>query len=66
MASRSAQTAICILRMEVQSWGPVITMTVCRDLSDPDAKRVTRFTDIREAATAATAFLESFKRESRP
>jgi len=48
----------------MQSRGPVITMTVNRDISNPDAGRVIRFADVEEAATAVTAFLESFKREN--
>lgn len=65
MASRPAQTAVCILRVEMESWGPVITMTVNRDITAGTLERVTRFSDIGEAAAAVTAFLESFRREKR-
>ena len=54
---------MCILRIQMQSSGPVITMTLNRDISNPDAGRVTRFGRVAEAAAAVTAFLESFERE---
>jgi hypothetical protein len=61
MPSRPAHVAVCILRVEVKSWGPVITMTVNRDIATATAEPVTRFSDVGEAAAAVTAFLESFR-----
>ena len=66
MSSRPAQTAVCILRVEVESWGLVITMTVNRDIATAAAEPVTRFSDVGEAAAAVTAFLESFNRGKPP
>jgi hypothetical protein len=65
MPSRPGQAAVCILRVEVESWGLVITMTVNRDVASADTERVTRFSDPREAVAAVAAFLESFDPGSR-
>jgi hypothetical protein len=62
MPRRAARAAVCILRVEVESWGLVITMTVNRDVATEAAGSVTRFSDAGEAAAAVTAFLESFGR----
>jgi hypothetical protein len=67
MPSRPTRTAVCILRVERQSRGLVITMTVKRDISSANAERVTRFSSTGEAAAAVTTFLKSFDRtELRP
>ena len=62
MPSRPTRTAVCILRVELQARGLVITMTVNRDIANANAERVTRFSSTAEAAAAVTAFLESFDR----
>lgn len=54
---------MCIIRVEVESWGLVITMTVNRDIAAASPEPAVRFTEPGEAAAAVTAFLESFKRE---
>jgi len=62
MPSGPTRTAVCLLRVEVESWGLVITMTVKRDIANANAERVTRFSSTAEAAAAVTAFLESCDR----
>lgn len=62
MANRPARTAVCILRVEVESRSLVITMTVNRDIANATTQPATRFSDTREAAAAIAAFLESFNR----
>jgi hypothetical protein len=57
---------VCIIRVEVESWGLVITMTVNRDIAAASPEPAVRFTDTGQAAAAVTAFLESFKREEQP
>ena len=54
---------MCIIRVEVESWGLVITMTINRDIATASPEPAIRFTDAGEAAAAVTAFLESLKRE---
>lgn len=54
---------MCIIRVEVESWGLVITMTINRDIATASPEPAIRFTDTGEAAAAVTAFLESLKRE---
>jgi hypothetical protein len=61
MPSRPGCAAVCIIRVEVESWGLVITMTVNRDIASASPEPAVRFTDTGEAAAAVTAFLESFK-----
>jgi hypothetical protein len=65
MASRPGRAAVCIIRVEVESWGPVITMTVNHDIATGSAEPVVRFADTGEAAAAVAAFLESFSQEKR-
>ena len=55
---------MCIIRVDVESWGLVITMTVNRDIAAASPEPAVRFTDTGEAAAAVTAFLESLKREN--
>jgi hypothetical protein len=64
MPSRPGYAAVCIIRVEVESWGLVITMTVNRDITAASPEPAVRFTDTGEAAAAVTAFLESLKREN--
>jgi hypothetical protein len=66
MPSRPARAAVCILRVEVESWGLLITMTINRDIANATAERVTRFADTGEAAAAVAAFLESFNSAEQP
>jgi hypothetical protein len=66
MPSHSARVAVCILRVEVESWGLLITMTTDQDLASGTAERVTRFVDTGEASAAVAAFLESFESTGQP
>jgi hypothetical protein len=63
MPSRPGRAAVCIIRVEVESWGLVITMTVNRDIAAASPEPAVRFTDTGEAAEAVSAFLASFKHE---
>lgn len=60
MQRRRSRTAVCILRVEVESWGVMFTMTVNRDIAIPTAEPVTHFANARDAAAAVAEFLESF------
>jgi hypothetical protein len=60
MQRRRSRTAVCILRVEVESWGVRFTMTVNRDIATPTAEPVTHFANPRDAAAAVSEFLESF------
>ena len=66
MPSRPGCVAVCIIRVEIESWGPVITVTVNRDIAAASPEPAIRFTDTGQAAAAVTAFLDSFKREKEP
>jgi hypothetical protein len=66
MPSRSARAAVCILRVEEESWGLLITMTTDQDVSSATPEQVTRFVDTGEAAAAVAAFLESFNSTGQP
>ncbi len=63
MPSRPAPAAVCIVRVEEESWGLVITLTVNRDVAAATAEKVTRFSDPGAAAAAVAAFLDSFSRK---
>jgi hypothetical protein len=56
---------MCILRVEMESWGQVITMTVNRDITTT-TEIVTRFSDSGEAVAAVAAFLESLNQGNQP
>jgi hypothetical protein len=61
-----SRAAVCILRVEVESWGLLITLTVNRDIAGGTAEPPTRFSDTEEAAAAVAAFLHSFTPDSQP
>jgi hypothetical protein len=65
MPSRQGRAAVCIIRVEVESWGLVIAITVNRDIATGSIEPVARFTDTGEAAAAVAAFLESFNQKKR-
>lgn len=54
---------MCILRVEEESWGLVITLTVNRDVAAATVEKVTRFSDPGAAAAAVAVFLDSFNRK---
>ncbi len=64
MAPRSPKTAVCILRIERESWGLVITVTVNRDISRAYQEEPVRYTSTSEAAAAVAEFLYSFDDDS--
>jgi hypothetical protein len=66
MARSIPKTAVCIIRVERQSWGLVITVTVNRDVSRARPEEPVRFTSTSEAAAAVAGFLDSFNDGSPP
>jgi hypothetical protein len=66
MRRHPSRAAVCILRVEEEPWGLLITMTVNRDIASRGAEPLVRFSDIEEATAAVTAFLQSFAREDQP
>lgn len=55
--------AVCLVRVERQSWGVVITVTINRDIAARRAEEAVQFYDITAATTTITEFLESFSDE---
>jgi hypothetical protein len=55
--------AVCLVRVEPQPWGVVITVTINRDIAARRAEPAVQFFDVTAAAAAITEFLESFKDE---
>jgi hypothetical protein len=66
MPSPPAPTGVCILRVNVQPQGLLITLTVNRDIGNASTEPTVHFSDIREATTAVVAFLESFRHAGQP
>ena len=66
MRRHPSRAAVCILRVEEESWGLLITMTVNRDIASRSAEPLVRFSDIEEATAAVAAFLQSFAGEDQP
>lgn len=66
MAPSSPKTAVCIVRIERESWGLVITVTVNRNVSRARPEEPVRFTTTSEAAAAVAEFLNSFDDDSPP
>ena len=66
MQRHPSRAAVCILRVEVESWGLLITMTVNRDITSDTAEPSVRFADTGEATAAVAAFLQSFIRDKQP
>jgi hypothetical protein len=60
MARSESRTSVCIIRIERESWGLIITVTVNRDVSRARAEAPVRFTTPSEAAAAVARFLDSF------
>jgi hypothetical protein len=63
MPRRRSRTAVCIVRVEAESWGLVITVTINRDVANASAEPAVRFSDTRDATAAVAEFLESFTRD---
>ena len=66
MRRHPSRAAVCVLRVEVESWGLLITLTVNRDIASGTAEPPIRFSDTEEAATAVAAFLDSFTHDNQP
>lgn len=60
MQRSRSQTAVCILRVEVESSGVIFTMTVNRDITTSTAEPVNHFSNARDATAAIAEFLDSF------
>jgi hypothetical protein len=52
--------AVCLVRVERQSWGVVVTVTINWDVAARRAERAVQFSDVSAAAAAITEFLKSF------
>jgi hypothetical protein len=63
MYRSSSRAAVCILRVEVEPQGLIITMTVNRDIATPAAEPTIHFSGTEDAAAAVSEFLESFTHE---
>ncbi|MGH3984258.1 MAG: hypothetical protein ACRDST_16630 [Pseudonocardiaceae bacterium] len=59
MLRRQPKAAVCIVRVELQSWGPLITVTVNRDLAWAAAEPATCFSEPAAAAAAIADVLRS-------
>ena len=66
MQKLPSRAGVCILRVEVESWGLLITMTVNRDIASGAAEPLIRFSDTDEATAAVAAFLQSFTADNQP
>lgn len=64
MQGHTSRAGVCILRVEEESWGLLITMTVNRDIASGTAEPLLRFSDAEEAMAAVAAFLRSFTKDS--
>jgi len=51
---------VCLVRVEPQPWGVVITVTVNRDVAAGRAEPAVRFSDVGSAVAAVAEFLGSF------
>ena len=66
MASSGPKAAVCIIRVERESRGLLITVTVNRDVAEARAEPPIRFTATSEAVATVIRFLESFENECLP
>lgn len=62
MLARQPQAAVCVVRVERQSSGLLITVTVHRDVLNEHSDPPQHFSDVGDAIGAVTGFLESFVR----
>jgi hypothetical protein len=63
MPRRRSRAAVCIVRVEAESWGLVITVTINPNIAELPAEPATRFFDTKDATAAVAEFLESFSHE---
>jgi hypothetical protein len=66
MPNPPAPTGVCILRVDIQPQGLLITLTVNRNIGSAPSEPAVHFSDIRQATAAVVAFLESFTGADRP
>lgn len=66
MPSPPAPSGVCILRVDLQPQGLVITLTVNRDIGNAPTEPAVHFSDVTEATAAVVEFLESFRRAGQP
>jgi hypothetical protein len=58
--------AVCLVRVQQQSWGVLITVKINQDIAGRRAEPAVHFSDVAAAAAAIFEFLESFTDEKRP
>lgn len=63
MLASERSTAVCIVRVEPQSLGVLITVIINRDISNGTTDPPRHFLDVAGATSAVTNFLESVVRE---
>lgn len=66
MQRRASRAGVCILRVEEESWGLLITLTVNRDIASGATEPLLRFSDSEAATAAVAAFLQSFTKDNQP
>lgn len=60
MPVRRPRTTLCLVKLEPQSWGPLITITVVRDDLGAPIGRPRQFSNVDEAVAAVAEFLHYF------
>lgn len=66
MQGHPSRAGVCILRVELESWGLLITMAVNRDIASGGGEPLIHFSDTDEATAAVAAFLQSFTAGNQP
>jgi hypothetical protein len=59
MMRRQPKAAVCIVRVEPQSWGQLITVTVNRDVARSATEAATCYSEPEAALAAVADFLRS-------
>ena len=59
---RRSETAVCVLRVERQSSGVLITVTITRDITTGQTDPPIRYSAASNAADGIAAFLEDFEK----
>ena len=60
MPSKTSRTGICLIRIEVQQRGVLITLRTNHDVTQVSTERVQVAADLEEAVAAVRAFLVEF------
>lgn len=60
MPVRRPRTTLCLVKLEPQSWGPLITVTVVGDTFGAPIERPRQFSNVDQAVAAVAEFLHSF------